>query len=113
MRLVNEWEGKSSLVAFDGREIECRGTSWVQLVVDGVPLSARVIVVDSILNGIGVVLGMDVIDRLGGATVRKGKATFGRASCAVGMGPGGGNGERIDEGLERGQILLSLKTRIS
>ena len=61
-RLIGEWEGKSSLVAFDGREVECRGMGWVQLRVDGVPLSARVIVADSILNGIGMVLGMDVIE---------------------------------------------------
>ena len=89
-RLVDTCEGASSLVAFDGREVECRGRSRVELKVAGVALSVRVIVADNILSGIDVVMGMDVIVRLGGVTVGEGAVAFGRASCAAVTEPGGG-----------------------
>ena len=81
--LVDSWEGKSRMTAFDGREVECRGISWVDLEVAGRLVGVRAVVVDSIVDGVDVVLGMEVIDQLGGVLVAGSKVQFGGEQCLV------------------------------
>ena len=81
--LVTEHTGESYMNAFDGRAVECHGFSNVQLVVDGMAISVTAVVVEALVAGVDVVLGMDVIEQLGGVTVRKCKAQFGGGTCMV------------------------------
>lgn len=75
--LVDHVEGRSRMFAFDNREVECRGVSWLDLVVAGTHVKVYAVVVDNIVDGVDVVLGMDVIDRLGGVMVTRFKVQFG------------------------------------
>ena len=85
-QLAGRVEGTSRMTAFDGRVVECRGTSWVDLTVVGAPVRVFATVVDSIVDGVDVVLGMDVINRLGGVTIRGGRVEFGEGRCALATG---------------------------
>ena len=67
--LVENVGGVSVIVAFDGRKVRCKGSSTVELCVHGSCVQAVVAVADEIVEGIGVVMGMDVIRKLGGVTV--------------------------------------------
>ena len=100
-RLANGCSGNSSMVAFDGREVPCRGMSLAQVVVRGVPVGVRAIVADKILDGVDLVMGMDAIEQLGGVTVAGGEVTFGKPHCAVSQEPASEGGE-ID-GRESGE----------
>ena len=71
--LVDNCSGTCSLVAFDGREVQCKGTSTIEFGVRGVQMRIRVIVASNIVNGIDVVMGMDVIGQLGGVTTNNNK----------------------------------------
>ena len=99
--LVNGCSGSSSMVAFDGREVPCRGMSLAQFVVRGVPISVRAIVADQILDGVDFVMGMDAIEQLGGVTVAGGEVTFGRPRCAVSVKAAceSGGGDRREAGV--------------
>lgn len=80
-RLVGRCTEKGEgLVTVDGREIGCEGTKEVELTVQGTRLRLKVIVLAEVINGIDVVVGMDVISQLGGVMIRNGGVTFGKAS---------------------------------
>lgn len=82
-QLVKVCEGETAMMAFDGREVRCRGTSEVELVVGDETLVQRVTVVEKIVGNVDLVLGMDVIKRLGGVSVGNNQVQFGRIACAV------------------------------
>ena len=58
--LVGRIEGKSRIFAFDNREVECRGVSWLDLVVAGTPVKVSAVVIDRIVDGVDVVLGFSL-----------------------------------------------------
>lgn len=73
-RLVPECEGEESrLVAVDGREIVCEGERNVELMVQGIQLGVKAIILRKLIDGIDVVLGMDVISQLGGVVIGSGE----------------------------------------
>ena len=59
--LVSISSGASVVVAFDGRKVECQGTTDVELWVSDRPVKVRAVVADKVVNGIDVVMGMNVI----------------------------------------------------
>lgn len=61
--------------------MECCGEADAEIVVRNMPLRLRVIVLDRLISGIDVVLGLDAIDRLGGAIIAKGQVKFGNQSA--------------------------------
>ena len=65
------------ITAFDGNSVICRGRSVKQLTVGHQTISVEVIVVDKLLDGVDVVLGMDSIELLGGVCVYKENVVFG------------------------------------
>lgn len=71
-------EKGEGLVTVDGREIECEGTKEVILAVQGIRLKTRAIVLAKVIDGIDVVLGMDVIGKLGGVSIGDGRVVFGK-----------------------------------
>lgn len=82
-RLVDHCEGEGFMTAFDGRNVKCRGVSWVQLEVAGKPLKVCAVVLDNIVNNLDLVIGMEVIDQLGGVLVDGNKIQFGVGQCSV------------------------------
>ena len=83
--LVNNASGVSVIVAFDGREVSCKGSANVELCVYGNHTQVDVAVAEEIIDGISVVLGMDVIKSLGGDTVNECGVRFGTSFQGVGM----------------------------
>ena len=79
--LVNGATGEAVMVAFDGREVVCKGLALVNLQVGEKVISHEVTVVENMVKGVEVVLGMDVIGQLGGMKVKKGEIEFG--TCAA------------------------------
>ncbi|KAF2349045.1 hypothetical protein FHG87_020199 [Trinorchestia longiramus] len=75
---IAQYDGDASTSAFDGRKVKCKVAKRVKIVVQGgVPVITKAVVSDRLVDGVDVVLGTDVIDRLGGATVKRGKVEFG------------------------------------
>lgn len=74
--LVEQCYGVSYVTAFNNVRVKCRGKQRVQLTVRGVRVTVDAIVTENILSGIQVVLGMDVINRLGGVSVVNGVVEF-------------------------------------
>ena len=82
-RYVDVWNGEVQTKAVDGRTVKCKGTAPVELEIAGEYVEAQATVVDDIVGSIDVVIGMDVIEKLGGVTVGDKTVQFGRVACAV------------------------------
>ena len=83
-KMAESWtETSTSMIAFDGRSVSCRGNSNVDLTIGGEKITTTMTVVDKIVGNVDVVLGMDIIKRLGGVTVSDGTIQFGRVSCVI------------------------------
>lgn len=65
-KVTKKWKGMSSVPAANISKIECKFNGDMELVVCGTVLRPWVIVADHLLDWIDVVMGMDVIDCLGG-----------------------------------------------
>ncbi|KAK4318086.1 hypothetical protein Pmani_010884 [Petrolisthes manimaculis] len=65
-----------------GGEIKCKGADWVRLRVNGEYVTVRAVASDRLVEGVDVVLGVDVIDQLGGVAVAQGKVCFGALGVA-------------------------------
>ena len=76
------WEGASNVRAVDGREVRCCRETVAKIIVRNIPLQTRVIVLEKLVTGIDMILGLDVIDWLGGATIAEGQVMFGRQDAA-------------------------------
>ena len=81
--VVTSWYGESRMVAVDGHSVRCRGVANVSLTVAGTQVKLVVTVVDQIVGGVDVILGMDVIQQLGGVLICGGRVQFGTVSCSV------------------------------
>ena len=68
--------GESFIYAFDGRQVRCKGSSVIKLVIDGRQLSVHAVVSDTVINGVDVVIGLDVINRCGSVTIKDGLVQF-------------------------------------
>ena len=73
----------SKIVAFDGREVNCKGKAAIEVKVGDEVIDVDVIIVEDMLNGVDLVLGLDAIQKLGGVTVSDGVVKFGRSVCAL------------------------------
>ena len=73
--VADSWSGANNIRTVDSREVKCSGETDTKIVVRNILLWLQVIVVDK-LKGIDI-LGLDAIDRLGGATTAKGQVKFG------------------------------------
>ena len=81
--MVARPEGVSYMTAFDGREVECRGLCMLDLEVTGIPVRVRAVVIDSLVEGVDVVLGMELINQLGGVTICRNQVRFGGLQCSA------------------------------
>ena len=84
--LVDHSEGTSCMSVFNGREVKCLGVSLLELEVAGITVWVHAVINDSLVDGVDIILGMDVINQLGGVTVRWSKVQFGVVQCSVAIG---------------------------
>ena len=76
--------GRSGTVkAVDGRDIKCKGAQEVEIKVRGLRVKVEVILMNCIIDGIDVIIGMDVINEMGGVTIKEAEVKFGDVHCAV------------------------------
>ncbi|KAF2352826.1 hypothetical protein FHG87_016415 [Trinorchestia longiramus] len=83
---VRERQSKTGSGQFRGQCFRCEGPHMIRncneqvIVVKGrMPVVTKAVVSDRLVDGVDVVLGTDVIDRLDGVTVKRGKVEFGSA----------------------------------
>ena len=79
--------GECHVVAVDGSRVRCLGECVIPMVVAGVSLSVNCIAGAKLITGVDMILGMDVINRLGGVFVHDNRVSFG---CEQSRGTGGG-----------------------
>lgn len=82
--VAKSWSGACTIKTVDGRDAKCLGETTAEVTVQGVIIMLRALVLDHLVGGVDVVLGMKAINQLGGATLREGQVTFGRLG-AIGM----------------------------
>ena len=75
-------EGVSYGTALDGGEVEYRGLCMVDLEATGIPVRVRAVVIGSLVEGVDVVLGMELINQLGGITICHNKVRFRGLQCS-------------------------------
>lgn len=78
---VISWEDESPVVAFHGRSMSWRGESNILLDVGGRELNVKVLLMDKLVDNIKCVIGMDVIERLGGLKVKIREVEIGNGRC--------------------------------
>ncbi|GFS18868.1 hypothetical protein ElyMa_001533100 [Elysia marginata] len=81
--IVNQWTGESTMVAFDGHSVRCKGVANVTIKVGDSAVNPRVTVVDNIVGDVDAVIGMDVIQKLGGVSFCGREVWFRGFTCAV------------------------------
>ena len=81
--LVSSSGPSCSVLAFDGRVIQSRGRADVVIGVHEAEMSVNMIVVDEMLEGVDIVLGLDVIEGLGGMSMFEEQVEFGRKVCSI------------------------------
>ena len=69
--------------AVDGRDIKCKRARQVEIKVRGVQVKVEAILMNRIIDGIDVIIGMDVINEMGGVTIKEAEEKFGDVHCAV------------------------------
>ena len=57
--------------AVDGRDIKCKGARQGEIKIRGVRIKVEAILMNRIIDGIDVIIGMDVIHEIGGVTIKK------------------------------------------
>ena len=95
-RVVGVCAGVSSMVAFDGSEVKCHGRCQLNLIISGVALVVEAVVTASLLDGVDIIVGMDVIDLMGGVTVNNGEVVFGGITSCNSVVPAL-SGEKIQD----------------
>ena len=82
-RQQGEIRAETSVMAFDGREVKCFGYDTVQLSVGTMEIGTRVRVTERLVGDVDVILGMDVIEKLGGVTIMADKVVFGEDTGVI------------------------------
>lgn len=68
------WKG--TIVGVDGHEVSCLGYTIVPIEVDGLTVEVDCVVMERLIEGVDVVLGMDFIQAVGGLQWKQGKVRF-------------------------------------
>ena len=82
-RLMSVCGRCGTVIAVDGRDIKCKGARQVEIKVHGVQVKVEAILMNRIIDGIDVIIGMDVINEMGGLTIKKAEVKFGDVHCAI------------------------------
>ena len=82
-RLMSGCGRCGTVKAVDGRDLKCKGARQVEIKVCGVRVKVEAILMNRIIDGIDVIIGMDVINVMGGVTIKKAEVKFGDVHCAI------------------------------
>ena len=64
-RLLSSTNNPKRIVAVDGRVVRCEGEMDCSLIVSGIRVKVKCVILKNLLDGVDVVLGLDVIGLLG------------------------------------------------
>ena len=81
--LVGFCDGREEVTAFDGSKLLCRGPLPVTLTVEGKDIVLSAMVCDELLDHVGIILGIDAINLLGGVYIWNSKVIFGRSQSVA------------------------------
>jgi len=77
-------EGQSrDILAVDGHNVRCDGEVCCKMVIYGNSFQLRCLVLQNLVAGIDVILGLDAISHLGGVTINDNGLKFGKQCCAT------------------------------
>ena len=82
-RLMSGCGRRGTVKAVDGRDIKCKGARQVEIKVRGVRVKVEVILMNRIIDRVDVIIGMDVINEMGGVIIKKAEVKFGDVHCAM------------------------------
>ena len=82
-RLMSGCSRCGTVKAVDGRDIKCKGIRQVEIKVHGVQVKVEAILMNRIIDRIDVIIGMNVINEMGGVTIKEAEVKFGDVHCAV------------------------------
>ena len=82
-KLQDVQTAETSVLAVDGREVKCLGYDRVSLRIGKEACDMSVRVAETLVGGVDVIVGMDVIEKRGGVTVMKDKVIFGNSVVGV------------------------------
>ena len=74
--------------AFDGRKVRYGGERPVNLEVGGTPVEVSAVAIKHVVGDLDIILGMDVIEQLGGVMVRSNGVDFGVGQCLMARNEG-------------------------
>lgn len=83
--LCDAMERRTVLVAFDGSEVKCSGVSKVEVAIGAEAVRQEVLVMEQMVGDIDMVIGMDLMTKLGGVKISQGQVQFGNV-CAAAWG---------------------------
>ena len=69
--------------AVDGRDLKFKGARQVEIKVRGVRVKVEATLMNRIIDGIDVIIGMNVINEKGGVTIKEAEVKFGDVHCTV------------------------------
>ena len=69
--------------AVNGRDIKCKRARQVEIKVRGVRVKVEAILMNHIIDGIDIIIGTDIINEMGGVTIKEAEVKFGDVHCAV------------------------------
>ena len=81
-RLLSSTNNPKRIVAVDGRVVRCEGEMDCSLIVSGIRVKVKCVILKNLLDGVDVVLGLDVIGLLGGVSIFNDGCRFGVQSVA-------------------------------
>ena len=73
----------SCVTAFNDVGVKCRGWCKVKLLVRGTEVVVEAILTEHLVAGIQVVLGMDIINKLGGVSIMGGRRKIWTEECGM------------------------------
>ena len=75
--LVSECVGSHVINIFDNKKVKCKANSTVKIQKSKTDLALREVVSDDLIDGVEVIIGMDMIHALRGVTVTSNAVRFG------------------------------------
>ena len=102
--IAEDWNGKSRIRVLDGRDVDCKGISLVKLVFSGMKLNINAVVMDRMVKGVDLLMGIDAIHQLGGVLINGDGVDFRAAKCVVAVL----SSKDCDVGKEKEEMVIEV-----
>ena len=100
--LCDYYRGECDVITVDGSRVRCLGETVVPIMLDGKVFSVSCIVAGRLLVGVDAILGVDVIERVGGIAVKGNTVQFLESASVGGVG--------VEDVKEKGTACVADET---